>query len=126
MAFFWLTDAQMERLRPFFPLSPGVPRVDDRRVISGIIFLNRNWLHSRDAPVECGPHKTRYNRWVRGGQLGVFAWMLVELSPEGRDIETVMIDATHLKAHRAASSLRGKKGGCGVKTGWSSGAPKAG
>ncbi len=40
----WLTDAQMERLKPFFPKSYGKPRVDDRRVLSGIIFINRNGL----------------------------------------------------------------------------------
>ena len=123
---FWLTDAQMERLRPFFPLSHGVPRVDDRRVLSGIIFVNRNGLRWRDAPVEYGPSKTLYNRWVRWGRLGVFARMLIELSTAGRDIETVMIDATHLKAHRTASSLRGKKGGAASRPGGSSGAPKAG
>lgn len=39
---FWLTEAQMERLRPFFPKSRGRPRADDRRVLSGIIFVNRN------------------------------------------------------------------------------------
>ena len=55
---FWLTEAQMERLKPFFPLSHGVPRVDDRRVLSGIIFINRNGLRWRDAPPIYGPHKT--------------------------------------------------------------------
>ena len=33
----WLSDAQMRRIEPYFPLSHGVPRVDDRRIISGII-----------------------------------------------------------------------------------------
>ena len=41
---FWLTDAQMERHRPFFPKSHGKPRVDDRRVLNRIIFINRNGL----------------------------------------------------------------------------------
>ena len=41
---FWLTDAQMVRLAPFFPKSHRKPRVDDRRVLSGIIFINRNGL----------------------------------------------------------------------------------
>ncbi len=41
---FWLTDPQMARLAPFFPKSHGKPRVDDRRVLSGIIFINRNGL----------------------------------------------------------------------------------
>ena len=62
---FWLTDAQMARLEPFFPKSHGKPRVDDRRVLSGIIFVNRNGLRWRDAPKEYGPHKTLYNRWKR-------------------------------------------------------------
>ena len=119
---FWLTDAQMARLKPFFPLSHGVPRVDDKRVLSGIIFINRNGLRWRDAPGEYGPPKTLYNRWVRWGRLGVFARMLTELAGEGQNTETVMIDATHLKAHRTASSLRGKKGGANAL----SGAQKAG
>ena len=119
---FWLTDAQMERMKPFFPLSHGVPRVDDKRVLSGIIFVNRNGLRWRDAPAEYGPPKTLYNRWVRWGRLGVFAKMLTAMATEAQNTETVMIDATHLKAHRTASSLRGKKGGA---TG-SSGARKAG
>ena len=41
---FWLTDAQMERLMPLFLLSHGVPRVDDKRVLSGIIFFGHNRL----------------------------------------------------------------------------------
>lgn len=119
---FWLTDAQMERLKPFFPLSHGVPRVDDKRVLSGIIFINRNGLRWRDAPAEYGPPKTLYNRWVRWSRLGVFAKMLNAMAGEGQNTETVMMDATHLKAHRTASSLRGKKGGVNGL----SDAPKAG
>ena len=51
---FWLSQAQMCRIEPFFPLSHGVPRVDDRRVVSGIIFVIRNGLRWRDAPAEYG------------------------------------------------------------------------
>jgi transposase len=119
---FWLTAGQMERLKPFFPLSHGVPRVDDRRVLSGIIFINRNGLRWRNAPAAYGPPKTLYNRWVRWSRLGVFARILTELAAQSQDVETVMIDAAHLKAHRTAASLRGKKGVANV----SSGAPRAG
>ena len=45
----WLSEAQMRRIEPYFPLSHGVPRVDDRRIISGIIFVIRNGLRWRDA-----------------------------------------------------------------------------
>jgi len=41
---FWLSDAQMARLEPYFPKSHGKPRVDDRRALGGIIFINRNGL----------------------------------------------------------------------------------
>ena len=119
---FWLTFSQMERLKPYFPLSHGVPRVDDRRVLSGIIFINRNGLRWRDAPAAYGPPKTLYNRWVRWSRLGVFARILIELANEGQDTAMLMMDATHLKAHRTASSLRGKKGGANA----SSGEPRVG
>lgn len=63
---FWLADAQMARLEPFFPKSHGRPRVDDKRVLSGIIFFNRNGLRWRDAPADYGPPKTLYNRGNAG------------------------------------------------------------
>ena len=44
-----LSEAQMRRIEPYFPLSHGVPRVDDRLVLSGIIFVLRNGLRWRDA-----------------------------------------------------------------------------
>lgn len=67
---FWPTDAQMERLRPFLPLSDGVPRVDDRRVLSGIIFIKRNGLRWGDAPLAYGLPKTLYSKWVRWSRMG--------------------------------------------------------
>ena len=106
---FWLTDEQIERLRPFFPKSHGRPRVDDRRVLSGSVFVNRNGLRWRDAPSAYGPHKTLYNRWKRWGEAGVFTRMMEGLAAAGAEPKTVMIDATYLKAHRTASSLRVKR-----------------
>lgn len=110
---FWLTEAQIERLKPFFPRSHGVPRVDDRRVLSGIIFVNRNGLRWRDAPAVYGPHKTLYNRWFRWSRMGIFGRILLELVRQDVETEMIMIDATHLKAHRTASSLRKKGGAAG-------------
>ena len=107
---FWLTDVQMERPRPFFPKSHGKPRVDDRRVLSGIVFINRNGLRWCDAPKEYGPHKSLYSRWKRWGEMGVFARIMEGLAAESAERKTIMIDATYLKAHRTASSLGSKKG----------------
>ncbi|MBA3895739.1 MAG: transposase [Sphingomonadaceae bacterium] len=61
----WLSEAQMRRIEPNFPPSHGMPRVDDRRVIPGIIFVVRNGLRRRDAPREYRPHVTIYNRSIR-------------------------------------------------------------
>jgi putative transposase len=36
---YWLSEAQLERIKPYFPRSHGRPRVDDRRVISGIVHV---------------------------------------------------------------------------------------
>lgn len=123
---FWLTDEQMRRLKLFFPKSRGRARVDDRRVLSGIIFVNRNGLRWRDAPSVYGPPKTLYNRWVRWSRMGVFARMLMELASQGQQTETVMIDATHLKAHRTAASLRVQKGALARSAAVSSAAQRAG
>ena len=105
----WLSEAQMRQIEPHFPLSHGVPRVDDRRVISGIIFVIRNGLRWRDVPKDYGPHKTIYNRFIRWSRLGVFNRIFAALAAKGGRPDQLMIDATHLKAHRTAASLL-KKG----------------
>jgi transposase len=106
---FLLSEAQMRRIELYFPLSHGIARVDDRRVISGIIFVIRNGLRWRDTPVDYGPHKTIYNRFVRWSRLGVFNKIFAELASKAGKPTRLMIDATHLKAHRTAASLL-KKG----------------
>lgn len=104
-----LTPEQMRRIEPYFPLSHGVPRVDDRRVLSGILVVIRNGLRWRDVPSDYGPLKTIYNRFIRWSRLGVFNRILAELAAQGGETDNLMIDATHLKAHRTAASLL-KKG----------------
>ncbi|MFB9979905.1 IS5 family transposase [Mesorhizobium kowhaii] len=105
----WLSAAQMRRIEPYFPLSHGVPRVDDRRIVSGMIFVIRNGLRWRDAPAAYGPHKTIYNRFIRWSRLGVFNKIFAAMAAKGGKPDQLMIDATHLKAHRTAASLL-KKG----------------
>ncbi|CDN57928.1 Transposase orfA IS5 family element (plasmid) [Neorhizobium galegae bv. officinalis bv. officinalis str. HAMBI 1141] len=90
-----LSEAQMRRIEPYFPLSHGVPRVDDRLILSGIIFVLRNGLRWRDAPKEYGPHKTIYNRFIRWSRLGVFNRILAELTAKRGKPEQLMIDCQH-------------------------------
>ena len=104
-----LSVAQMKRLTPHFPRSRGLARVDDRRVVSGIVYVIRNGLQWKDAPAGYGPHKTLYNRFIRWSRLGVFDRIFAALVVEEGVPERLMIDSTHLKAHRTAASLL-KKG----------------
>ena len=106
---FYLTHIQFNRIKPHFPRSHGVPRVDDLRVLSGIIYVIRNGLPWKDAPKAYGPHKTLYNRFMRWSQMGVFNRIGRALAGEQGTPDRLMIDATHLKAHRTAASLL-KKG----------------
>ena len=100
----------MDRLRPYFLKSQGHVRVDDCRVLTRIIFINRNGLRWCDAPSGYGPPKTLYNRWKRWSDMGVFARIMMGLAKQAPDNTTISIDATYLKAHRTASSLGLKKG----------------
>jgi transposase len=108
--FYWLNEAQMDRLRPYFPKSPDRVRVDDRRVFSGVIFINRNELRWYDAPEKFGPPKTSYNPWKRWSDMGVFARIMMGLAEQAPDDTTISIDANYRKAHRTASSQGLKKG----------------
>lgn len=73
MQVFWLGDGQWVRLAPLLPNDTcGVPRVDDRRVISGIIHVLQSGCRWRDAPAVYGPDKTLYNRFVRWARKGVW------------------------------------------------------
>jgi len=102
---FLLSADQMSKIEPFFPKSHGVARVDDRRVVSGIIYVLKHGLQWKDAPPGYGPHKTLYNRFRRWTVLGVFDRIFSNLAAADGPPDTLMIDATHLKAHRTASSL---------------------
>lgn len=118
---FWLSDKQIDGLAPYFPRSRGKARVDDRRILSGILHVQRNGLRWCDAPAIYGPHKTLYNRHVRWTRNGVFARIFAALAEAAGPPDRIIIDSTHLKAHRTAASLLQKKG---VRD--RSGAPRAG
>ena len=90
---FWLTEAQLKRIEPHFPLPYGVLRVDDRRVVSGILHVIRNGLRWRDSPEVYGPHKTLYNRCVRWSRMGIFDRILANLAAAEEPPNRLMIDS---------------------------------
>ena len=106
---YYLSTEQIERMQPYFPRSHCKPRVNDRKVLSGIIYVLKNGLLWKDAPTEYGSHKTLYNRYYRWSLNGVFKRIFEGLSSNmTHDIKILMIDATYLKAHRTACSLQKK------------------
>jgi transposase len=106
---FLLSERQMARISPYFPPSHGMPRVDCRRVVSGIVYVIIHGLQWKDAPKNYGPHEALHNRFIRWSRLGGFDRIFANLAGEGPKPERTMIDATYLKAHRTAASLL-KKG----------------
>ena len=111
--YFWLTEAQFARLEPFLPTDTrGVARVDDRRVISGIVHVLRSGGRWSDAPGVYGPRKTLYNRFVRWAAKGVWTNIFHALASAGGPPAQVLIDSSAVKAHRCAS---GGKGGSALR-----------
>ena len=96
---------KFEKIRRYFPYPHGVKRVDDLRVVSGIIYVIKNGLRWRDAPAGYGPYKTLYSRFIRWSRLGVFKKIFAALVSMDGPPDRLMIDATHIKAHRTAASL---------------------
>jgi len=105
---FWLSDEQWRRIEPHLPTDVrGKERVDDRKVISGILHVLKSGCRWKDCPPEYGPPTTVYNRFVRWAERGVWERLFRELAARGRSGETQMIDSTHVKAHRSAAGGKG-------------------
>lgn len=105
---FWLSDDQWERIAPVLPTDVrGKERVDDRRVISGILHVLKSGCRWCDCPPEYGPPTTIYNRFVRWAERGVWEHLFRALASRGRSGDMQMIDSTHVKAHRSASGGKG-------------------
>jgi transposase len=105
---FWLNDEQWKRIEPHLPTDVrGVERVDDRRVISGIVHVLRCGCRWCDCPPEYGPPTTIYNRFVRWAERGVWENLFRALVVTGRSADIQMIDSTYVKAHRSAAGGKG-------------------
>src|SRR6185437_3153268 len=105
---FWLNDEQWRQIEQHLPKDVrGKARVDDRRVISGIVHVIKSGCRSCDCPPEYGAPTTIYNRFVRWAERGIWENLFRELAGNGRSTDTQMIDSTHVKAHRSAAGGKG-------------------
>ena len=109
MALFWLSDAAWAAIEPHLPKNqPGARRVDDRRVISGILHMLKTGGRWCDCPADYGPSTTVYNRFNRWSARGFWLGLLDALVEAGAVTRSTAIDSTYVKAQRAA--FGGKRG----------------
>ena len=109
---FWLSDDEWARIEPWLPRGRrGAHRVDDRRVISGIIHMLKTGARWRDCPAAYGPYTTIYNRFNRWSKQGVWEDVFYVLTGSSGVIGAAAVDSTHVKAHRSAAGAKGGSSG---------------
>ena len=108
MALFWLSDEAWAAIEPHLPKNqPGARRVDDRRVISGILHVLKVGCRWCDCPADYGPSTTVYNRFNRWSHRGFWVTLLDALVNTGAVTKSTSIDSTYVKAQRAAFGAKG-------------------
>ena len=105
---YWLDDASWATIEHLLPSGRrGAHRVDDRRVISGIMHMLKTGARWRDCPAEYGPYTTIYNRFHRWSQQGVWFAVFEALTGYSGVWGSVAIDSTSIKVHRSAAGAKG-------------------
>jgi mannitol 2-dehydrogenase len=106
--FFWFSDAQWERIAPLLPTDVrGKKRVDDRRVLSGIVHALRSGGRWADCANVYGPKKTLYNRFVRWSERGIWEGIFSALASAEHAPDRLCIDSSCIKVHRCAGGGKG-------------------
>ena len=102
-----MNDAEWARIEPHLPRGRrGAHRVNNRRVISGIVHMLRSGARWRDFPKEYGPYTTIYNRLNRWSRQGVWSEIFYAFTGSTGNYGTMAIASTHVKAHRSAAGKR--------------------
>ena len=92
-----LSDFEWGIIEPHHPNKVhGVPRVDDRKVLNGILWRFRTGSPWADIPERYGPSTTCYNRFVRWRKAGVWDRLLAMVS-KAFDGEIIMIDSSCIR-----------------------------
>ena len=105
---YWLSDAEWARIEPLLPRGRrGAHRVDDRRVLSGIVHMLRSGARWRDCPAAYGPYTTIYNRFNRWSRQGIWFAIFEALTGATGVVGTAAIDSSHIKTHRSAAGGKG-------------------
>ena len=101
-----MSDLEWNFVKILLPNKPrGVNRVDDRRVINGILYALRTGNPWRDMPEQYGPWSTIYNRFNCWSQAGIWN-MIFDAIVDSHNVDTVMVDATSIRAHPSTAKLK--------------------
>ena len=107
---FWLSDEAWSVIEPLLPSNqPGARRVDDRRIVSGIVHVLQSGCRWRDCPSDYGPYTTVYNRFNRWSRRQIWQRIYRTLVDQPRIGGTVALDSTSVKAHRSAAGAQKKR-----------------
>jgi transposase len=105
---YWLSDSEWRRIEPLLPRGRrGAHRVDDRRVISGIVHMLHSGARWRDCPETYGPYTTIYNRFNRWSRQGIWGEIFYTLTGSTGMVGSMAVDSTYIKAHRSAAGAKG-------------------
>jgi transposase len=106
-----MTDEEWAIVEPFLT-SPsshgGRPPADHRRVLDGVLWINRTGAPWRDLPEEFGPWNSVWRQFRRWCLSGVWDVLLQALADSGGELDALqMIDSTTSRAHRCAAGGKG-------------------
>src|SRR5215470_8516258 len=125
-ALYWLSENEWSKIEPLMPRGRrGAHRVDDRRVISGIVHMLCSGARWRDCPPAFGPYTTIYNRFNRWSRQGIWFEMFERLTGSSGIVATVAIDSSTLKVHRSSAGGKGGRSSRPSAAGAVDGQPKS-
>ena len=104
-----MSDLEWNFIKELLSNNPrGMKRVDDRRVIYGILYALCTGIPWRDMPEQYGPWSTIYNRFNRWSKAGIWD-KIFDAVVGSHNFGTVMVDATSIRAHPSAAKLKNRQ-----------------
>ena len=123
-----LTDEQWEVVKPLIPAPPkrsdgrGRPRVDDRKIVDGILWVMRTGAPWHDMPEKYPPYQTCHRRFQEWVHTGVFKNILKSLAKDLKergdlDLRECFIDGTFVIAKKGDRGWE-RPSGAKVRRSW--------
>jgi transposase len=106
-----LSDGEWARLKAALDAArsgTGRPLREERRLVEGVIWRQRNGSKWRSVPPEFGPWWKVAQLHIRWSRMGVWERSFAHLRDAGRpDLGEVFLDGTSVRAHAKAAGAKG-------------------